>query len=460
MHLGTEFEYTRNVDKKNLPIDPFVPKFDIMKATDLKKEINKSQKINVESPRFIKTLERALTLLFTQADHNQNGELTYQQFYDAFKLLPTYDLQENDIRVLLALADENENGQITWTQFIPVGIEAIKTFLARNKMLQKQQAQQKEINKDTLKYVFEPEIQSIDAILKRKFEHYDTDVETKEHTGKITFTQMSEVLHNTSYLSIKEINLLLRDYVMRWGYDEIEYTNFAQDLFEVRFDLARSRIMDINIKKFSKDFFASSDYPIDENGMMDIYCVQQLLSTSKKLTLTPSEINLILGLAGHYDDGKIEVAHLQSVFAGIVSKMFSIEARRRKAQLVQLGTYRTAQINMPEYENLDLFRVFREFDENDKGFLEPLEYIQCLTNFVALRLNDSEILTIALCADIDGTGRIDYQEFMKFFQRKLSWVKFNNELQQMYDEECAYTGLMSGGGVSPANEMAAAANGI
>ena len=129
-----------------------------MKATDLKKEINKSQKINVESPRFIKTLERALTLLFTQADTSESGELSYQQFYDAFKLLPTYDLCENDIRVLLALADENENGQITWTDFIPVGIEAIKTFLARNKMLQKQPAQQKEINKDTLRHVFELEI--------------------------------------------------------------------------------------------------------------------------------------------------------------------------------------------------------------------------------------------------------------------------------------------------------------
>ena len=262
--MGTEFEYTRNVDKKGHPVDPFVPKFDIMKATDLKKEINKSQKINVESPRFIKTLERALTLLFTQADTSESGELSYQQFYDAFKLLPTYDLCENDIRVLLALADENENGQITWTDFIPVGIEAIKTFLARNKMLQKQPAQQKEINKDTLRHVFELEIQAIDAILKRRFEAFDTDPETKEHSGKITFKQMSEVLHNTSYLSIKEINLLLRDYVMRWGYDEIQYGGFAQDLYEVRFDLARSRIMDINIKKFRSDFFASSGYPIDE----------------------------------------------------------------------------------------------------------------------------------------------------------------------------------------------------
>jgi len=35
LHLGTQFEYTRFVDKKGAPIDPFVPKFDIMKVQDL-----------------------------------------------------------------------------------------------------------------------------------------------------------------------------------------------------------------------------------------------------------------------------------------------------------------------------------------------------------------------------------------------------------------------------------------
>ena len=106
-----------------------------MKVKDLQKELKKSQKINVESPRFISTLERALNKLFTEADATNDGQLTYAQFYEAFKLLPTYDLCENDIRVLLSLAEENENGAITWSDFIPVGIDAIKTFLARNKML-------------------------------------------------------------------------------------------------------------------------------------------------------------------------------------------------------------------------------------------------------------------------------------------------------------------------------------
>ena len=100
---------------------------------------------------------------------------------------------------------------------------------------------------------------------------------------------------------------------------------------------------------------------------------------------------------------------------------------------------------MPEYADLELFRVFREFDENDKGFLEPLEYIECLGQFMPLRLKESEIMTLALSADIDGTNRIDYQEFMKYFKDSLFWVKFNNELQSLYDEECAYTGLGHGG---------------
>lgn len=254
---------------------------------------------------------------------------------------------------------------------------------------------------------------------------------------------MREILHHTSYLNIKEINLLLRDYVMKYGYDEILYTNFAQDLYEVRYDLSRSRIMDINIQKLRDDFFTNSGCEVDENGWMYANDLRKIISNAKELTLTPCEINLILGLATHNDEGKIDVNHFNNLFREIVPMMFSIDARRRKAQLVQLGTFSPANVTMPEYADLELFRVFREFDENDKGFLEPLEYIQCLSSFMPLGLKESEIMTLAMSADIDGTGRIDYQEFMKYFKDSLFWVKFQNELQQLYDEEVAYTKLGS-----------------
>lgn len=125
LHLGTEFEYTRLVDKRGQLVDPFVPKYDIMKIQDLSREIVKSQKINVQSPRFITTLERALVKLFKEADTDGTGELTYREFYEAFKKLNQYNLSEDDLRILLALADENKNGKITWHDFIPFGINAI-----------------------------------------------------------------------------------------------------------------------------------------------------------------------------------------------------------------------------------------------------------------------------------------------------------------------------------------------
>ena len=38
MHLGTEFELTRFVDKKGKQVDPFIPTFDIMKVKNFAKE--------------------------------------------------------------------------------------------------------------------------------------------------------------------------------------------------------------------------------------------------------------------------------------------------------------------------------------------------------------------------------------------------------------------------------------
>lgn len=68
----------------------------------------------MNSPRFIKTLERALEKLFQEADFTNSGELSYDQFYNAFKRLPTYELNDNDFKIMLGLADENENGAISW----------------------------------------------------------------------------------------------------------------------------------------------------------------------------------------------------------------------------------------------------------------------------------------------------------------------------------------------------------
>ena len=129
---------------------------------------------------------------------------------------------------------------------------------------------QQELSKQTLKFVYEGEIAKCCQVLQRRFEYYDTDEETKEHSGMINFAQMQEILHGTSYLTTKEVNLLLRDYVMKYGYDNIKYVSFTDDLYDVRFELAKSRLMDINIKKLPNDYFLKSGKPVDSEGKMSL----------------------------------------------------------------------------------------------------------------------------------------------------------------------------------------------
>jgi Ca2+-binding EF-hand superfamily protein len=87
--------------------------------------------INVESPRFVSTLKRALSEMFLNMDKDGTGKLSYQEFRDSFRTL-SYGLNDNDINMLIALADEDQDEKISWEEFIPIGIEAIKTFYVRN----------------------------------------------------------------------------------------------------------------------------------------------------------------------------------------------------------------------------------------------------------------------------------------------------------------------------------------
>jgi hypothetical protein len=137
LHLGTEFEHTRIVDEKGAVVDPFVPAFEITKVKNLDLQKRESQKTNVESPRFVSTLRRALQEMFAQADRDNSGKLSYSEFRDAFRSL-SYGLNDNDINMMVALADENEDESIDWREFVDIGVQAIKTIYARNFALEKQ----------------------------------------------------------------------------------------------------------------------------------------------------------------------------------------------------------------------------------------------------------------------------------------------------------------------------------
>lgn len=71
---------------------------------------------------------------------------------------------------------------------------------------------------------------------------------------------------------------------------------------------------------------------------------------------------------------------------------------------------------------IELFRTFKKYDRNMNGTLEFSEYTQCLSECPNLNLTKSEIVTLAMSADLNGDGKIDFEEFMKHYTDFLDMI--------------------------------------
>ena len=132
------------------------------------------------------------------------------------------------------------------------------------------------------------------------------------------------------------------------------------------------------------------------------------LADSKQLTLHSVQITNLIAHAKMDVDQTIDVCQLGKMLKHLIETQFLVDPMRRKAQLLQLGQFRSENVKVPDYLDLELFAVFREFDENEKGFLDIKEYADCLAKFEPLRLGENERTYIALIADKRRNGRIDY----------------------------------------------------
>jgi len=174
--------------------------------------------------------------MFLHMDKDRSGKLSYQEFRDAFRTL-AYGLNDNDIKMLIALADEDNDEKISWEEFIPIGIEAIKTFYTRN-IVKKKAEKISQPDPDALRLVLWDEIKKCYKLLSYKFEAADLIAD-----GLISLQYFKNIIRSTKFLTPKEKNLLIR----LQKSDMIKYSDFPEMLYNVRYEIAVSEMMEHNM---------------------------------------------------------------------------------------------------------------------------------------------------------------------------------------------------------------------
>jgi Ca2+-binding EF-hand superfamily protein len=117
--------------------------------------------------------------------------------------------------------------------------------------------------------------------MKRKFLRLD-----EKQTGKITVTEFRQAMNSCALLTPKEVNVIIRD--IKPEQTHFEYKNFEIILFDVRFELARSRLMDTGIDKLTAHLVEEfTKLDTKKSGLITITQIKHVLFSSKYTNLTP-----------------------------------------------------------------------------------------------------------------------------------------------------------------------------
>jgi len=136
---------------------------------------------------------------------------------------------------------------------------------------------------------------------------------------------------HSNMLTPKEINTILRTVTT----DKFEYRTFSVLLYDVRFELAKSRLMDTNIDKLQEHLiFMFGQKDQWNTGKISIIDIQQCLLISKKVNLTPFQIQMLIGLSQPDKDGLVDYKDFASKCKDYINELFSIKALSEKATLI------------------------------------------------------------------------------------------------------------------------------
>ncbi len=124
--------------------------------------------------------------------------------------------------------------------------------------------------------------------------------------------------------------------IMRSLKDEmLEYKNFSSMLFDVRYELAKSRIMDTNMDKLQAhltNIFAAYD-PMS-TGQITILQAQEALLKSKKTSLTPFQIHSLMGLSAPDKEGMVNYKEFAVKAKDMINDLFTVKTMSEKATLI------------------------------------------------------------------------------------------------------------------------------
>ena len=151
-------------------------------------------------------------------------------------------------------------------------------------------------------------------------------------------------------------------------------------------------------KKLKKEFLALD---LDGNKHISLEEMDSLLtSVKRKLRMSKAEITKLVKDADQNCDGDVDIEEFLDMI-----EIDNIEGRSNKRDIIHKAFIQRGIAR----------KAYEEYDTDRNGFITRDEFRIICENKYPYKLSEIEIWELMNEADKDGSGKIDYEEFLKAF---------------------------------------------
>lgn len=361
------------------------------------------------------------------------GSLTFDEFQALMEQVEL-GISSQELRFVISEADENENGVVDYEEFVPLAVDLIQSFRARNRAKALNSHEDVMVDDLIFQSISTEELQkSANACLEKIYE-----IDTKRY-GLIRAPELKKALHSVAAavgIRDNEIGMLCqmlpRDQFGRVKYNATP-TAFYETLGKVRFMTMKNAMIEAQgsgLQKYLLDLCKEEEMKTEgfkgpkekfvPNGIISCRSLINILSNSSRLSLSRLQVLVIMSEASVLD-GMINYFQFVPVVAKAIEIMFEPKALRQRAELIEktdLSPEALLQGMSSDMFEQRLLTLFKSYDIDHNGLLDQNEFIACLES-LDLQLTYGEMVALMAAADTEQHGYLKFEEFVGFFTHNL-----------------------------------------
>lgn len=337
-------------------------------------------------------------------------------------------ISSQELRFVISEADENENGVVDYHEFIPLAVDMIQSFRARNRAKKVNREEDSFLDEEIMRSLSKEELKSLTRDSLERIKELDT-----KGYGVIKSNELRRCLSSTPPLGLTETEIsLICQMLPRDPFGRCVYSKFEDVLMQVRFLTMKNAVVESqgsDLQKYLLDICKEEEMKLKRlqgdndavaTGMLAFRSLIAILCNAPRLSLTRLQVMVIMAEA-IVVDGMINYYQFIPVVAKTIEYMFEPKSLRLRAELIEttdLSPEALLQGMSSDMFEQRLLTLFKSYDIDHNGVLDEEEFMACLQS-LDLQLTKGEMVALFATADINNVGVLKFEDFVQFFTHNL-----------------------------------------